>query len=129
VPPFMSRVRSCYATSWSLEETCELLTQLRARYDRLQLEDRSNVFNTDLIQALELGSMLEVAQAIAHSALRREESRGSHQRLDYPERDDSNFLKHSLAHYRGAEPPDIDYCDVTITRSKPAKRVYGGEAP
>ena len=118
-----------YRTRASLDETCELLTQLRARYDRLQLEDRSNVFNTDLIQALELGSMLEVAQAIAHSALRREESRGSHQRLDYPERDDSNFLKHSLAHYRGAEPPDIDYCDVTITRSKPGERVYGGGAP
>jgi len=118
-----------YRTRESLEETCEFLTQLRDRYDRLQLEDRSNVFNTDLIQALELGSMLEVAQAIAHSALRREESRGSHQRLDYPGRDDSNFLKHSLASYRGAESPDIDYCDVTITRSKPGKRVYGGEAP
>ena len=61
-----------YRTRESLEETCAVLTQLRARYDRLQLEDRSNVFNTDLIQALELGSMLEVAQAIAHSALRRE---------------------------------------------------------
>lgn len=118
-----------YRTRESLEETCELLTQLRDRYDRLQLEDRSNVFNTDLIQALELGSMLEVAQAIAHSALRREESRGSHQRLDYPERDDSNFLKHSLAFYRGTEPPDIDYCDVTITRSKPGKRVYGDGVP
>ncbi len=118
-----------YRTRVSLEETCAVLTQLRARYDRLQLEDRSNVFNTDLIQALELGFMLEVAQAIAHSALWREESRGSHQRLDYPERDDGKFLKHSLARYRGAEPPDIDYCDVTITRSKPGKRVYGGGAP
>ena len=76
--------------------------------DRSQLDDRSNVFNTDLLQALELGSMLDVAEAVAQSALQRKESRGSHQRLDYPERDDENYLKHSLATYRGGEPR-IDY--------------------
>ena len=95
---------------------------------QVQLQDRSNVFNTDLIQVLELGCMLEVAEAIAHSAARRKESRGSHQRLDHPERDDANYLKHSLATYRGAEPPTVSYCDVVITRSKPAERVYGGAA-
>ncbi|HEY3146989.1 MAG TPA: succinate dehydrogenase/fumarate reductase flavoprotein subunit, partial [Dongiaceae bacterium] len=108
--------------------TCRVLADLRVRYGRVELQDRSNVFNTDLIQVLELGCMLEVAEAIAHSAARRRESRGSHQRLDHPERDDQNYLKHSLATYRGSEAPTVSYCDVVITRSKPAARVYGGAA-
>jgi len=94
----------------------------------VQLQDRSNVFNTDLTSVLELGAMLDVAQAIAHCALCRRESRGSHQRVDHPERDDRNYLKHSLATYRGRDAPDVSYCDVMITRSKPAERVYGGAA-
>jgi succinate dehydrogenase flavoprotein subunit len=105
-----------------------VLADLRRRYDEVQLQDRSNVFNTDLIQVLELGCMLEVAEVIAHSAARRKESRGSYQRLDHPERDDANYLKHSLATYRGREAPAVSYCDVVITRSKPAERVYGGAA-
>ena len=68
------------------------------------------------------------ANAIAHSALRRKESRGSHQRLDYEERDDQKYLKHSMAYYEGEEEPRIDYLDVTITSSPPGERVYGGDA-
>jgi succinate dehydrogenase flavoprotein subunit len=117
-----------YRSEVSLQETCRILADLRARYGNVQLQDRSNVFNTDLIQVLELGSMLDVAEALAHSALQRKESRGSHQRLDYPARDDGTFLKHSLATYGGAEPPAITYRDVVITRSQPAERVYGGAA-
>ena len=117
-----------YRTRESLEEACSILSELRRRYGQLQLEDRSNVFNTDLLQALELGSMLDVAEALAQSALERNESRGSHQRLDHPGRDDARFLRHSLATYRGADPPTISYCDVVITRSQPAERVYGGQA-
>ena len=117
-----------YRSEASLQETCGTLADLRARYGNVQLQDRSNVFNTDLVQVLELGSMLDVAEALAHSALQRKESRGSHQRFDYPARDDDNFLKHSLATYRGAEPPTISYGDVVITRSQPAERVYGGAA-
>src|SRR6266536_1428656 len=117
-----------YRSETSLQETCRVLADLRRRYDKVQLQDRSNVFNTDLIQVLELGCMLEVAEAIAHSAAQRKESRGSHQRLDHPERDDANYLKHSLATYRGSEAPTVSYCDVVITRSKPAERVYGGAA-
>jgi len=117
-----------YRSKESLDETCRILSELRRRYDQLQLEDRSNVFNTDLLQALELGSMLDVAEALAQSALKRSESRGSHQRLDHPGRDDDKFLRHSLATYRGADPPTISYCDVVITRSQPAERVYGGQA-
>ena len=117
-----------YRSDASLRETCRTLADLRVRYEKVQLQDRSNVFNTDLIQVLELGSMLQVAETVAHSALRRNESRGSHQRLDHPARDDVNFLTHSLATYRGAEAPAVSYRDVVITRSKPAERVYGGAA-
>jgi len=90
------------------------------------LNDKSNVFNTDLFEALELGAMIDVAGAMACAALQRTESRGSHQRLDYPDRDDAEFLRHSLAHYSATDLPAIDYSDVTITRSQPAERVYGG---
>ena len=117
-----------YRSEASLQDTCRALADLRLRYDKVQLQDRSNVFNTDLIQVLELGAMLQVAEAIAQSAAHRKESRGSHQRLDHPERDDGNYLKHSLATYRGAETPAVSYCDVVITRSQPAERVYGGAA-
>src|SRR5262249_23034332 len=81
-----------YRTESLLQETCRVLADLRVRYGRVELQDRSNVFNTDLVQVLELGCMLEIAEAIAHSAARRRESRGSHQRLDHPERDDQNYL-------------------------------------
>jgi fumarate reductase flavoprotein subunit len=117
-----------YRSEALLQETGRVLADLRRRYDKVQLQDRSNVFNTDLIQVLELGCMLDVAEAIAHSAAQRKESRGSHQRLDHPERDDHNYLKHSLATYHASEPPTISYCDVVITRSKPAERVYGWAA-
>jgi fumarate reductase flavoprotein subunit len=117
-----------YRTEASLRDTCQILADLRRRYQNVQLQDRSNVFNTDLIQILELGAMLEVAEAVAHSAAHRKESRGSHQRLDHPERDDANYLKHSLASYRGLDGPAISYRDVVITRSQPAERVYGGAA-
>ena len=117
-----------YRDQPSLQDACGKLAELRLRYEKVQLQDRSNVFNTDLTSVLELGAMLDVAQAIAHCALCRTESRGSHQRLDHPERDDRNYLKHSLATYRGRDAPDVSYCDVMITRSKPAERVYGGAA-
>jgi fumarate reductase flavoprotein subunit len=117
-----------YRAGAALQQTCRILAELRGRYTNVQLVDRSNVFNTDLIQVLELGCMLQVAEAIAHSAIQRKESRGSHQRLDHPERDDANYLKHSLATYRGVEPPAISCRDVVITRSQPAARVYGGAA-
>jgi len=117
-----------YRTSESLEATCTKLGELRERYARVHLEDKSNVFNTNLLYTMEVGSMLEAATAMAYSAVMRTESRGSHQRLDFPQRDDEKFLKHSLAHYQGADEPRIEYLDVVITRSPPGERVYGGES-
>jgi fumarate reductase flavoprotein subunit len=101
-----------------------VITDLKERYEKLVLLDRSRTFNTELISALELGAMIDVGEAIANSALARTESRGSHQRTDHPERDDGRFLRHSLA-FRGEDNPTIEYRDVTITRWPPGERVYG----
>jgi len=116
-----------YRTEDSLGQSCVTMSDLRQRYANVELEDKSNVYNTDLIQALELGAMIDVAEAIAVSAINRKESRGSHQRLDFVERDDKTYLKHSLAHYDANNEPRIEYRDVVITRSQPGERVYGGE--
>jgi fumarate reductase flavoprotein subunit len=102
-------------------------TDLRKRYRGIELHDKSNVFNTDLFQALELGNLLELAQTVAEGALARKESRGSHQRLDYEARDDDNYLKHTLAYCQGEDAPRIDYHDVVITRSQPGVRDYSGD--
>ena len=90
----------------------------------MALSDHSLTFNTELPSVLELEYMLDIAEAMAHGALARTESRGSHQRTDYPERDDGKFMKHTLATRTDGEPR-IDYLDVVITRWPPGERVYG----
>jgi fumarate reductase flavoprotein subunit len=115
-----------YRSGEGLAAACETLADLRRRYRRIELHDKTNVYNTDLLQALELGSMLDCAEALAQSALARKESRGAHQRLDFAERDDRRYLKHSLAHYRSGDGPRIDYRDVVITKSQPGVRDYSG---
>ena len=86
-----------YRTGEGLAAACAKLADLRRRYRAIELHDKTNVYNTDLLQALELGSMLDCAEAVTQSALARKESRGAHQRIDFPARDDAQFLKHSLA--------------------------------
>ena len=113
-----------YRTGDSLKDSCAKIEELQARAARLNVVDASKTFNTQIINAMELEYMLDVAEAIAHSALTRTESRGSHQRTDFPERNDEKYLKHSLA-YRTAGTPRIDYKDVVITRWPPGERVYG----
>ena len=115
-----------YRSGEGLAAAAAKLAELRRRYRSLELHDKTNVYNTDLLQALELGSMLDCAEATVVSALERRESRGAHQRLDFPERDDRNYLRHSLAQYRGGEPPRIGYLDVVITKSQPGVRDYSG---
>ncbi len=118
-----------YRSHAGMQATCDELAELRERYRSLRLDDHSRAFNTEWLTAIELGYMLDVAQAIACSAIARKESRGAHVRLDeFKQRDDEHFLKHTLAHYRGAEPPRIDYQDVRITRLPPEERVYGAAA-
>ena len=122
----MEQNAGIYRTSEGLTEACAKLSELRRRYARIELHDKPNVYNTDLLQALELGSMLDCAEAVTQSALARQESRGAHQRLDFTARDDVKFLRHSLALYAQNEPPRIDYRDVVITRSQPGVRDYSG---
>lgn len=118
-----------YRTAKTMQATCDKLNELKERVKRVKLDDTSAVFNTELFLAIELEAMLETATSIAHSALNRKESRGSHQRIDgFEERDDVNYLKHSLAYYNSDGDPRIEYDDVTITTSQPAERVYGGAA-
>ena len=115
-----------YRTGPEMQTTCDNLAELRERYRRVRLDDTSTAWNTEWLNAIELGYQLEVAQAIAHSALNRQESRGAHQRIDgFEKRDDVRFLKHTLARYDGAGPPRIEYGDVKITRSPPGTRAYG----
>jgi fumarate reductase flavoprotein subunit len=113
-----------YRTESSLKQTCDEIRRLKERYRQVGISDKSNSFNTELIAALELGFLLDTAEAVAHSALARQESRGSHQRTDFPRRDDQKYLKHSLAYHTDGDPR-IDYLDVVITKWPPAERVYG----
>jgi fumarate reductase flavoprotein subunit len=113
-----------YRFEKSLSETCDKLAEIRDRFTNMVIDDHTLTFNTELTSALELDFMIDVAQAIAHSALSRTESRGSHQRTDYSKRDDEKFLKHSLA-FRTPDGVLIEYKDVVITRWPPAQRLYG----
>jgi len=114
-----------YRTGAQLEKAAGELRRLQERYGALRLDDTSLTFNTELLAALELGFMLDVAETIVASALGRRESRGSHQRTDHPERDDKGFLSHSLASRAADGAPRIKYLPVTITRWPPGQRVYG----
>ncbi|MCH7876297.1 MAG: fumarate reductase (quinol) flavoprotein subunit [Gemmatimonadetes bacterium] len=115
-----------YRDEAGLVAAAETIQVVKDRFPDVRLDDRSLTFNTELVTCLELANMLDVAETIIHSARAREESRGAHERTDYPARDDDRFLAHSLAWYSPNGPPRIEYLPVTITRWPPAERVYGG---
>jgi fumarate reductase flavoprotein subunit len=121
----MEECSGIYRDGASLKKGAETIQKLKERFEDVRLDDGSRTFNTELTSALELSFMLDVAEAIVHSAAARTESRGSHQRTDYPERDDQKFLAHSLAKRMETGAPRIEYLPVTITRWPPATRVYG----
>ena len=114
-----------YRSRDTLGQSAEKIRELQERYLKVKVEDTSMTFNTELTSILELGYMLDVAETIIQSALQREESRGSHQRTDHPDRDDEKFLSHSLAYRQDDGSPRIDYLPVTITKWPPGERVYG----
>ncbi|MGW0735349.1 FAD-binding protein [Streptomyces sp. NPDC002851] len=114
-----------YRDRGSLTEAVGKLSQLRERFGRAAVDDCSRTFNTELVALLELGCMLDVAESIVLSALRREESRGAHQRTDFPARDDQRYLTHSLVHREPDGTARVEYAPVTITRWTPGERVYG----
>ena len=113
-----------FRTEEKLEEAKVKIGEMRERYARgVLVHDKGRSFNTDLIQALELGSMLEMADCLVTGAIARTESRGAHSRLDFPERDDENWLRHTIAHYDDGQVR-LDYKDVTITEHQPTVRSY-----
>jgi len=114
-----------YRSRASLEKSADRISELRERMGNVSLDDRSRTFNTELIAALELSFMLDVAETIIHSALSRTESRGAHQRTDFPARDDVRFLAHSLVFRKPDGAARVEYWPVTITRWQPAERIYG----
>jgi len=117
-----------YRNGESLIQGVEKMRRLQERFAHLAIEDHSKTFNTERVAALELGFMLDVAEAMLSAAARREESRGAHQRTDFPMRDDQRFLAHSLAYRTSEGSTRIEYLPVMITRWPPAERVYGEAA-
>ncbi len=114
-----------FRTSSTLTKQLDVLKSLRARFKNIRIEDKSRLFNTELQEAIELGHMLDYSTFIVQGALVREESRGSHFREDFPKRDDSRFLKHTMA-YMNKETGDvsIDFMNVTLGRFEVKERTY-----
>jgi len=119
----LTRKVGMFRSGSELEEALGQIRRLRARFSQHRPIDVEKVFNLDLIRTFEVEAMLELAEVITASALARKESRGAHVRVDFPQRDDEHFLKHTLAHYTPTAPR-LDYSDVSITRYKPEARKY-----
>jgi fumarate reductase flavoprotein subunit len=117
-----------YRNQTSLQQAADKLCELRERFRDISLDDHSLTFNTELVAALELSFMLDVGSAIVESAQHRTESRGAHQRTDFPSRDDRNFLTHTLIHRNRDGSARLAQSPVVITRWPPAERVYGLQA-
>ncbi|MDX8142743.1 succinate dehydrogenase flavoprotein subunit [Lentzea sp. BCCO 10_0061] len=118
---------SVYRTEDTLKKALHDVQALKERYAHIQVQDKGKRFNTDLLEAVELGFLLELAEVLVHGALERKESRGGHAREDYPNRDDTNFMRHSMFYKQGdGLTADIrmDYKPVTFTRYKPMERKY-----
>jgi succinate dehydrogenase / fumarate reductase flavoprotein subunit len=112
-----------YRTGSGMENALDKLMELKDRYKHVKVSDTGKIFNTELLNAWELGNMLDVAEAVTVSALNRTESRGGHAREDYPQRDDDNWLRHSLIVRKNGKL-DISYKPVVITKFQPKARVY-----
>jgi succinate dehydrogenase / fumarate reductase, flavoprotein subunit len=123
-------LRSCmdqyvgvYRTREDLQTALDTIKELQKRYHHINIQDKSRAYNTNLIQALEVGNLLDLAEVMVSGALNRTESRGAHARRDYPKRDDDNWLKHTLA-FKTEDGLKLDYKSVTITTWKPVERKY-----
>jgi succinate dehydrogenase / fumarate reductase flavoprotein subunit len=112
-----------YRNEKDMRKAIDALGELRRRFHDIGVTDQGEIFNTELINAWELGNMLEVAEVTAHCALNRQESRGGHSREDFPKRDDQNWLKHTLAWWKDGRV-ELGYKPVVITKYQPKERVY-----
>ena len=127
----MDRNAQIFRTEESLKEVTDLIETLRARYKNIQIQDKGKRFNTDLLEAVELGFLLDLAEVLVYSARSRHESRGGHMREDFPNRDDEKFLVHTMA-YRVGDPDSadagehirLDWKPVVITNYPPMERKY-----
>jgi succinate dehydrogenase / fumarate reductase flavoprotein subunit len=117
-----------YRTEGSLKQALSDIAELKNRYAQVAVQDKGKRFNTDLLEAIELGFLLDLAEVLVVSALAREESRGGHYREDYPRRDDVNFMRHTMAYREvgadGEASIRLDYKPVTQTRYRPMERKY-----
>ncbi|MEW2046263.1 succinate dehydrogenase flavoprotein subunit [Streptomyces sp. NBC_00377] len=117
-----------FRTEQTIKTAVEKLAELRERYRNVAIQDKGRRFNTDLLEAIELGNLLDLAEVMAVSALARKESRGGHYREDYPNRDDVNFMRHTMAYREvgddGTESIRLDYKPVVQTRYQPMERKY-----
>ncbi|MDQ0992636.1 succinate dehydrogenase flavoprotein subunit [Streptomyces sp. V3I7] len=117
-----------FRTEQTIKTAVEKIAELRERYKNVSIQDKGKRFNTDLLEAIELGNLLELAEVMAVSALARKESRGGHYREDYPNRDDVNFMRHTMAYREvgadGTESVRLDYKPVVQTRYQPMERKY-----
>ena len=117
-----------FRTEQTIKTAVEKIAELRERYRNVSIQDKGKRFNTDLLEAIELGNLLDLAEVMAISALARKESRGGHYREDYPNRDDVNFMRHTMAYREvgadGTESVRLDYKPVVQTRYQPMERKY-----
>jgi succinate dehydrogenase / fumarate reductase, flavoprotein subunit len=107
-----------------LTEAHEVIRRLKEEASVAAVDDRGTVFNQDVLGAIELGYMLDVAECIVMGALERKESRGAQFRLDFPKRDDDAWLKHITLSRNGSDVPEISYSEVTMTQWEPQERTY-----
>ena len=121
----MEESAGIYRTGPSMAKGADALAELQQRVANVGVSDTSRSFNTELVAALELANMLDIAECILSSGLQREESRGAHQRTDFPRRDDERFLTHLLVHRNPDGTSRVERLPVTITRWPPGERVYG----
>ncbi len=119
----MDKNAQVYRTEESLNEALEKIKELRKRYENIQVQDRGMRFNTDLLEAIELGFLLDLAEVLAFTARERRESRGGHFREDYETRNDEKFMVHSMA-YKTDTEIKIGWKPVTITNYPPMERKY-----
>ncbi|PWI43783.1 succinate dehydrogenase flavoprotein subunit [Streptomyces sp. ICBB 8177] len=117
-----------FRTEQTLKQAVEDIAELKRRYRHVSVQDKGKRYNTDLLEAIELGNLLDLAEVLAVSALARKESRGGHYREDYPNRDDVNFMRHTMAYREvgddGTETIRLDYKPVVQTRYQPMERKY-----